>query len=146
MCPSEDTALTQMTRLTNDLLHTNKTVAVLTKTEYQANKLYASLRADHPVTLMSDRDRSIPNGILILPIYLAKGLEFDAVIGYDVSKSSYHEAGDRDILYTLASRAMHDLQLVGIKAPSPILEEIPQDLFDYYQVTEAQELIAKSVE
>ncbi|MCH4172329.1 MAG: AAA family ATPase [Lactobacillus sp.] len=146
LCPSEDTALTQMTRLTNGLLHSNKTVAVLTKTEYQANKLYASLRVDHPVTLMSDRDRSIPNGILILPIYLAKGLEFDAVIGYDVSNSSYHESGDRDILYTLASRAMHDLQLVGIKAPSPILEEIPQDLFDYYQVTEAQELIAKSVE
>lgn len=134
LCPDEMTAQTQVTRLTAQLLQYNETVAVLTKTADTAARLYASLRADHPVTLMSDQDRAIPKGILILPIYLAKGLEFDAVIGYDVSHDTYQATGDRDILYTLASRAMHDLRLIGIEAPSPLLAKINPDLFDFQEI------------
>ncbi|MFD1670517.1 RNA polymerase recycling motor HelD [Agrilactobacillus yilanensis] len=139
LCPDQMQALTQVTRLTNDLLQKYPTVAILTKTTQAANQLYTALKVDHPVTLISDQDRGIPKGILILPIYLAKGLEFDAVVGYDISQKTYHADGDRDILYTLASRAMHELKLVGIQAPSPILMNLKSNLYHYHEVTPISE-------
>lgn len=134
LCRQRDQALTQVTRTANALFQDNQTVAILTKTSEAANQLYAALKIDHPVTLMTDQNRVIPKGILILPIYLAKGLEFDAVIGYDVSKTTYHGTGDRNILYTLASRAMHQLKLIGIDEPCPLITDLDPNLFHYREV------------
>lgn len=133
-CQQRDQAMTQVTRSANELLQDNQTVAILTKTSQAATQLYAALKIDHPVTLMTDQNRMIPKGVLILPIYLAKGLEFDAVIGYDVSKTTYHGTGDRNILYTLASRAMHQLKLIGIDEPSPLITNLDPTLFHYHEV------------
>lgn len=45
----------------------------------------------------------------VLPIHLAKGLEFKQVLLYDVSEENYHTDQDRRILYTAISRAMEEL-------------------------------------
>jgi hypothetical protein len=58
-----------------------------------------------------------------MPIYLAKGLEFDAVIGYDVSQTNYPDHLATGLLYTLASRAMHALVLISIDGTLPRLIE-----------------------
>lgn len=112
-----------------DLQQRHATVAILTKDQQTARQLYASLTPDDQVTLIEDTTRSLPKGILILPLYLAKGLEFDAVIGYDVSATTYHQASDRDLLYTLITRAMHDLTIIGIEQPSPLITALPTSLF-----------------
>ncbi|WP_225048057.1 RNA polymerase recycling motor HelD [Lacticaseibacillus kribbianus] len=112
------------------LLAVNHTVAVLTRDADTAAKLYASLQLDVPVTLLTPADHQMHTGCVILPVYLAKGLEFDAVVGFDVSAATYHEASDRDVLYTLATRALRTLVLVALDAVSPLIAALPDALYD----------------
>ena len=57
----------------------------------------------------------------VLPIYLAKGLEFKQVLLYDVSEENYHTDQDRRILYTAISRAMEELVVTSKGTFSPFL-------------------------
>ncbi|WP_179394106.1 RNA polymerase recycling motor HelD [Lacticaseibacillus absianus] len=122
-------------RQVNQLLQAHHTVAILTKDMATATQLFATLQLDVPITLLSPQDHQMHTGCVILPVYLAKGLEFDAVIGYDVSASTYARDSDRDILYTLASRALHTLVLLALDAPSPLLTALPAGLFEQTRLT-----------
>lgn len=53
------------------------------------------------------------NGIMILPIHMTKGLEFDSVILWNPDCNSY-EATDADakLLYVAITRALHELHIV----------------------------------
>lgn len=133
-----ETALTGVTQLVSALAAANATVAILTRDAASAAQLYASLRLDTPTHLLSAGDHTLHTGCLILPVYLAKGLEFDAVVGYDVSATTYAQAADCDILYTLASRALHELVLVAIGAVSPLVAALPAQLYDTARTTVTQ--------
>ncbi|MFD1393115.1 RNA polymerase recycling motor HelD [Lacticaseibacillus jixianensis] len=113
----------------NQLLETNTTVAVLTRDAAQAAQLFATLQLDVPVSLLTANDHQLHAGCVILPIYLAKGLEFDAVVGFDVSAAAYPSQADADILYTLASRALHTLILIALDRPSPLILALPPALY-----------------
>lgn len=102
-----------------------KTVAILTKTAEQAELVLEALRRyPEKVQLLHAMDRTRTANVLVMPIYLAKGLEFDAVIGYDVSQSNYSDDKAIGLLYTLASRAMHALHLVTIGPVSPLIIQV----------------------
>ena len=122
-------ATASLSRLVTRLLTVDSTVAILTKDAKTAAQLYATLKLDTPVTLLSANDHSLKNGCVILPVYLAKGLEFDAVVGWDISATTYRNEADRDILYTRCSRALHHLTLVPLDAPSPLITALPTDLY-----------------
>lgn len=122
-------ATASLSRLVTRLLTVDSTVAILTKDAKTAAQLYATLKLDTPVTLLSANDHSLKKGCVILPVYLAKGLEFDAVVGWDISATTYRNEADRDILYTLCSRALHHLTLVTLDAPSPLITALPTDLY-----------------
>lgn len=99
---------------TKELLATNKTVAILTRTAKVAAGLTLQLQARAlPVRLLQSADHDLHGRILVLPVYLAKGLEFDAVIAADVSASENTMPGAGDFLYTLATRALHRLVLIS---------------------------------
>ncbi|MGF2190888.1 ATP-binding domain-containing protein, partial [Vagococcus fluvialis] len=49
--------------------------------------------------------------IVVLSIMLAKGLEFDHVILYDVSDKNYVSEQDKRLLYTAVSRGMKSLMI-----------------------------------
>lgn len=104
--------MTQYVSLINRQLEKYPMVAIITKTQNQAEALYQKLKARIDVNLLTQESRSLKKGLCILPIYLAKGLEFDSVIVDNVSKENYPQQSDREILYTIASRAMHELNLV----------------------------------
>ena len=103
-------------------------MALITKDLAQAQTLYQQLHREFSPTLIGDQDRALPKGVVILPIYLAKGLEFDAVIAYDISKENY-PLSDLGILYTICSRAMHELTLITIGEPSPLLRQLSPKLY-----------------
>ena len=87
-------------------------VALLTRDQAQAAQLYQLLyERVTPLTRLTATDSTLPSGVVILPTYLAKGLEFDAVIIPDVSTQAF-TAQDTGLLYTMASRAMHHLTLL----------------------------------
>ncbi len=62
-------------------------------------------------------------GIVVIPAYLAKGIEFDAVILYDASEEVYGDERLRRLFYTACTRAMHELQLYSIGETSPLLKK-----------------------
>ena len=56
---------------------------------------------------------------MIIPAYLAKGLEFDSVFAWNIGEnfSTHH---DQLVLYTIATRAMHELTLLVPAVQSPL--------------------------
>jgi DNA helicase-2/ATP-dependent DNA helicase PcrA len=56
-----------------------------------------------------------------IPSYLAKGVEFDAVIIYDASRKSYGKESERKLFYTACTRAMHQLNLYVKGELSPFI-------------------------
>ncbi|MCT4396183.1 RNA polymerase recycling motor HelD [Periweissella beninensis] len=101
-----------------------KTTAIITKTQQQAAMVSHQLtNAKLANNLMTATDRELKADLVVLPIYLAKGLEFDRVIAYDVSAENYAKPTDAAIIYTIASRAMHELVLI---ADGPVNQQLAQ--------------------
>lgn len=100
-----------------------ETVAVLTKNREQAQAIYRFLhqRQLGDLHLLTARDSDLPAGILVLPVYLAKGLEFDAVIAADVSTANLQNVDAVGMVYTMATRAMHSLTLLSKGAVTPAI-------------------------
>ena len=57
----------------------------------------------------------------VLPAYLAKGLEFDAVILANAGGEHYRDESERLLLYTACTRALHVLRVYCVGEPSPFL-------------------------
>ncbi|KOY75383.1 putative helicase IV [Apilactobacillus kunkeei] len=97
------------------------TVAIVTKNLTEAKQLHQHTYNQLNPTLLADTDRSLPKGVVIMPIYLAKGLEFDSVIAWNVSKDNYPNDDYVGTLYTISTRAMHHLTLISNGTVSPII-------------------------
>jgi DNA helicase-2/ATP-dependent DNA helicase PcrA len=121
-------AVKDVNQLCRDELQHYGTVAVLTKNMTESRSVAELLHDLHP-SLLTDGDRSLPKGVVVLPIYLAKGLEFDSVIAYDVSETNFPGQLWRGTLYTIASRAMHHLNLVSIGKVSSLITQIDPTKF-----------------
>ncbi|WP_040949577.1 RNA polymerase recycling motor HelD [Gorillibacterium massiliense] len=91
-----------------------KSIAVIARTAAVAAEVFGRLVGSFPedtVRLITKETRTFTPGITVLPSYLAKGLEFDAVLVPDAGPESYHREEDRKLLYTVCTRAMHLLLL-----------------------------------
>jgi DNA helicase IV len=101
-----------------------ETVAVLTKNFENARKVYRLLRQQFAnVHLLDMNDTTLPSGILVLPVYLAKGLEFDSVIAADISRENLQGTDEVGMIYTMATRAMHDLTMLSNGPVSSAINE-----------------------
>ncbi|MFY9361520.1 RNA polymerase recycling motor HelD [Candidatus Darwinibacter acetoxidans] len=106
-------------------------IAVITKTAQECHRIYGALREldlEVEPTLLVKESGEFQKGVLVLPVFLAKGLEFDAVIIADASSQCYGAGHDKRLLYVACSRALHDLDLVCPGELSPFLRSLPADL------------------
>ena len=95
---------------------------LLTKDSREAIALYRELGSPENITLIADSTRMELNAqLLIMPVHLAKGLEFDVVIVNNPSKKRFVDNHDLNLLYTASSRGMHELYLPYIQEPSKYL-------------------------
>jgi len=101
------------------------TIGVITKTAGETGDAVALLKErlgeEVPISLVTGGSAELPKGVSVLPSYLAKGIEFDAVIAWDASASRYGEEKDRKLLYTVCTRALHVLRVYSIGEASPWL-------------------------
>lgn len=116
----------------NDILIANNqeklTTAIITKTLEEARDLTTKLKSESiKVTLIATANQRLVPGVLVIPSYLAKGLEFDAVIAWQVNNNNYHKDDERQLLYTITSRAMYKLDLIYTGELSDLLREIKAD-------------------
>lgn len=89
-------------------------VAVICKTAEESADVHAKLQNRLPVRLVTKETPNFQKGTLVLPAYLAKGVEFDAVIIYDGSDQKYGRENERKLFYTACTRAMHLLHIYSL--------------------------------
>lgn len=109
-----------------EALANEQTVAVLTRTSQDADYALRRLQEEDideaQVLRMND---VIDSGLVICPILLAKGLEFDLVLiaGVDAQSFTGSEMDNR-LLYLATTRARHRLEFHWVGAPSPLIEKL----------------------
>ncbi|TVY10059.1 HelD family protein [Paenibacillus cremeus] len=105
------------------------TLAVLARTEERCRKLHAELAAAGcEANLIVPGQQQYRGGVSIVPVYMAKGLEFDTVFLIDVDPDHYTATPqDAKLLYVGCTRALHELKLFYSDQPSPLIAEIEGD-------------------
>ena len=99
-----------------------ESIAIICKTQEETDQVYESLHQRwHALIKLDQNSSSFPKGIMVLPSYLAKGVEFDCVIIYNASEAVYHRETERKLFYTACTRAMHELTLFYQQQLTPFL-------------------------
>ncbi|WP_165247573.1 HelD family protein [Adlercreutzia sp. ZJ141] len=100
--------------------------AIITPDSNQARLLHAALlpALGEKTPRVMDTTMTLPDdGVVIVPLKLAKGLEFDCVIVPDASARVFGEDElSRNRLYTTISRATHHLHIVSSEPLTPLLQ------------------------
>ncbi|MEG0855257.1 MAG: RNA polymerase recycling motor HelD [Terrisporobacter sp.] len=100
-----------------------KSIGVITKTARETNELYSLLQSNNiEISSITKDDDSFTDGIVVIPSYLAKGLEFDVVFIYDASNKSYNNEDERLLLYTCCTRALHVLNIYYVGEITDLLK------------------------
>ena len=87
----------------------NKSIAIITKTDTEAIKIFKLLHKDlEELTLISNNSNKFSRTLVVLPSYMAKGLEFDATIVYTEKNNSYTYK-ERYLYYVSCTRSQHHL-------------------------------------
>ncbi|WP_461203069.1 HelD family protein [Enterococcus sp. N342-3-1-2] len=100
-------------------------LTVLTKSQTEATRLAAELSTSalHPI-------------ITVLPVHLAKGLEYPHVLLYNVNNANYQSELDQRVLYTAISRATETLTITSKEALSDLVmfaKKKPQRLLRFFE-------------
>lgn len=106
-----------------------KSVGIITKLEEDAIVVHTELtsaarlaKITDPIHLVINQSESYQGGISVLPVSLAKGLEFDGVILWNASETEFKATPfDARLLYVALSRAMHNLHIMYQGALTPLL-------------------------
>lgn len=98
-----------------------RTVCLLCRTEKRCAFLYEELKSRLDIHRMEHNAIDSLEGVFLLPSYMAKGLEFDAVLICDADKGSYCAEQDRKILYMECTRALHRLGVFCEGEITPLL-------------------------
>ncbi|MFK2827020.1 RNA polymerase recycling motor HelD [Bacillus sp. B190/17] len=105
------------------------TIAIICKSAAESAAAYDSLSGIEDMKLVKSGSIEYEQGVVVIPAYLAKGIEFDAVIIYDASAEVYGDESLRRLFYTACTRAMHHLQLYSVGEPSPFLRDAAPESF-----------------
>lgn len=100
-----------------------QSIGLICKTEKKALFLYESLKDKADVQLIKSESTTDLQGVFIIPVYMSKGLEFDAVLICDADAETYYSQDDKKLLYIACTRALHRLNLFCMGEASPLLNK-----------------------
>ncbi len=98
-----------------------QSIGLICKTEKNANFLFELLKDSIDVRQIRDESTADLQGVFLIPVYLSKGLEFDAVLICDADAVNYNSEDDKKLLYIACTRALHRLNLFCQGEESPLL-------------------------
>lgn len=90
-----------------------QTICLICKTMKNAERLLKHIEKKLDIYLVTDSGMESAQGTFLMPVYLSKGLEFDAVIVCDADTKNYKSKEDKKLLYVECTRALHRLTLIG---------------------------------
>lgn len=103
-----------------------KTIAMICKTVGECEKVKNLLdeRGNIKAKLLSADDINYTGGTVIVPSYMAKGLEFDAVIVTSLEEDYIEKDLDIKLLYVAMTRALHSLDVLCCGKTMTLIEKI----------------------
>jgi len=109
-------------------------IAIICMNSIEAAEIHRNLKILTPVKLITKEDEEFIVGPCVIPIYLAKGLEFDAVFVFDASKSTMPTLQYDKLLYTACTRAMHYLTIYYSGESSEIIKRVSEELYNFEEI------------
>lgn len=92
----------------NYLKNEYKSVAIITKDDEEANEIYNLLKDDINIGKITINEEIFRKDLIVVPSYMANGLEFDSVIVYNKINNIYKE-NEKYLYYVACTRAQHEL-------------------------------------
>jgi len=86
-------------------------IGIICKSMKDCKILYKKLKEKIQIKIFDDSMDEDIEGVFTLPIYLAKGLEFDISFIWGAYDSWYGNKNDENLLYIACTRALHELRL-----------------------------------
>lgn len=84
-----------------------KSMAIITKNQDECNKIYGLLK-DLGISKLDNNSKKFNREFVVVPVYMAKGLEFDSVIIY-TDKDNKYKLDEKYLYYVAITRAQHKL-------------------------------------
>jgi len=105
------------------------TIAIVCRDEKEQEQLRDALKGKLELIDTDTDNPEFGNGIMVLPVTLTKGLEFDAVLIYEPGKKSYPADNKHaKFLYVAATRALHKLTVIYSKTLTDLIAKpVPKD-------------------
>lgn len=96
------------------LKKTYNSVAIITKNQEEADlfkPVIAEMKKAAAVKVVNKKDKAyLSDRVMIMPSYLSKGLEFDAVLVANANEKTY-STNERNLFYVVCTRALHKLSV-----------------------------------
>ncbi len=101
-------------------------IAIIGKTLKECEVLAKAInhKRETKITLLDGKEDSFHHDIVIVPSYLAKGLEFDAVMIVLYEESYTEDELDIKLLYVAMTRALHKVSLIYTKDTKGIIAKL----------------------
>lgn len=122
---SEEKAIVQAAKDAQAKGH--RSIALLVKSQEEAEMWHERLKGAMNIERITNDNPSKLEGVMMMPLYMAKGLEFDAVLVCDADAEHYGQPEDQNLLYIACSRALHRLHLFYTGEISPWLLKSQQE-------------------
>lgn len=111
----EDNLKEQLTKDIENLKKESKSIAIITKTDTEATYIYKLLKKDmNELTLIANNSKAFSRELVVIPSYMAKGLEYDATIVY-TKKDNQFTYKERYLYYVSCTRSQHHLIIYNQK-------------------------------
>jgi len=103
-----------------------KSIAIICKTPKECKTVHNELKKNEQlnIKLLEGKEEQYDNTIVIVPSYLSKGLEFDAVIIINIDDVYNEVELDLKLLYVAMTRAQHRLHVYYKEGNNILLENI----------------------
>lgn len=93
-------------------IHQDEQLAIICKTKHEALNIHNLLPNFALINNESVRQEDLKNNKIITTIHLSKGLEFDNVIIPNVNKENFQTNIEKQLLYIMITRALHNVNLI----------------------------------
>ncbi|MDD7795371.1 RNA polymerase recycling motor HelD [Clostridium sp. 'White wine YQ'] len=108
-----------------------KSIGIIARTAKEAEEVYSFLKDKINVKVILKDDDEYVSDTLVIPAYLAKGLEFDVALIYNAGNENYSSEEERLLFYTACTRALHVLCIYYSGKCTPLLNESFKIVADY---------------
>jgi DNA helicase-2/ATP-dependent DNA helicase PcrA len=105
-----------------------KSAAIICKTLQECKELKADLKSyGLNLKIINGNENEYSGGLVLIPSYLVKGLEFDVVIIANASKKEYStDPLDVKLLYIAMTRPLHRLYIYSVGEKTRMLSELKE--------------------